>query len=123
MELVLSWVNRWNRGDRTLGEELHPEVEIFSRFQPTPYRGADGLQRWTQEIDEQFQTWKIEVDECRDGGNRVVVLSHIHLQGHGSGVELDQPAGAIIDVEEGKLRRVQLFAAPEAALEAAGLRE
>jgi ketosteroid isomerase-like protein len=120
VDLVLAWVDRWNRGDRSLGDELHPEIEIFSRFQPTPYRGEEGLQRWIAEIDEQFQTWEIDVDEGREAGDdRVVLLAHVHMRGHESGVAFDQPAGAVVDLEDGKLRRVRLFASPDEALEAA----
>ncbi|HEX6116730.1 MAG TPA: nuclear transport factor 2 family protein [Solirubrobacterales bacterium] len=122
VELVKTWFDRWNRGERFLGEELHPEVEIESRFQPEPYRGPEGFRRWTEEVDEQFQSWQIVIDEFRDsGGGEVVALGRVHLVGHESGVPYEQPLGWIVRVDDEKLRHLRIFRDQADALAAAGL--
>ncbi len=124
VKLVQSWFERWNRGDRDVFEdELHPDFQIVSRLQSEPFEGAEGLQQWMQEIDEQFREWELAGDEWRETGDRVVVLGRVRLRGKGSGVAVDQPHGWVFDFKDGKVSRLRHFAQPQAALEAAGLRE
>ncbi len=67
VELVQSWFERWNRGDRDVFEdELHPDFQIVSRLQREPFEGREGLQQWMQEIDEQFREWELAGDEWRE---------------------------------------------------------
>ena len=121
VKLVRSWFDRWNQGERFIAEELHPEVEIVTRFQPHPFRGHDGFRQWIREIDEQFAEWRLVVDDWRDAGTRVVALGQIHLRGQESSVEFDQPMGWLIEVRDEKLFRLEPFVEPAKALEAAGL--
>jgi ketosteroid isomerase-like protein len=122
VETAKGWIDRWNRGERSLpNDEIHSDVEVESRFRPEPYYGPEGFQQWIGEIDEQFQEWRIAVEVWRDEGDDVVALGRIHLRGRTSAVELDQEVGAILEVRDGKLFRLRLFASPEETLEAAGL--
>ena len=124
VELVEGWIDTWNRGDRSLPEgEVDPDLVIESRFRPEPYSGLGGLTQWMREIDEQFQEWHIAVNDWRSAGDTVVALGQLHIRGRGGGVEFDQPAAAVVEVNNGKLCRLRLFADQAEALEAAGLRE
>ena len=125
-ELVQSWFDRWNDGDRFQGEmdEVHSDVEIFGVLQPEPFRGEDGFRRWIEEIDAQFESWRLAPGEWRDAGDgRVATYGHLHLKGQGSGLEFDEPMGWIIDVEDEKLRRMRVYREKAEWLEAAGLQE
>jgi ketosteroid isomerase-like protein len=124
VELVRHWIDGWNRGQRSLPEnEIHPDVKVMSRFRPEPYCGRDGFEQWIQEIDQQFQEWRIAVDDWRSAGNRVVALGQLHLRGRTGGVEFDQSAAAMVEVSDGRLFRLRLFVDHAEALEAAGLSE
>jgi ketosteroid isomerase-like protein len=124
IEMARSWLDRWNRGERTLpSDEIHADVEVVSRFRTEPYRGSDGIRRWTAEIDEQFEEWHIVVDHWRALGDDVVALGQIQLRGRSSAVQFDQPAGVIIEIRDGKLSRLRLFNGHKETLEAAGLSE
>jgi ketosteroid isomerase-like protein len=124
VELVQSWFERWSEGDRDFStDELHPDFQVISRLQREPFEGREGLHRWMQEIDEQFQEWELVGDEWRDTGDRVVALGRVRLRGKGSGVGIDQPHGWLVEFKDGKVFRFRHFARPEDALEAAGLRE
>ena len=124
VEIAKGWLDRWNRGERSVQvDEIHSDVEVVSRFRPEPYRGLEGVQQWIDEVDEQFQEWRLAVDDWRDEGNCVVALGQLHLRGRTSAVEFEQKVGAIVEVKDGKLFRVRFFASPEEALEAAGLSE
>jgi ketosteroid isomerase-like protein len=123
VELVPGWFDRWNRGERGPSDyEIDPEVEVMSRFQAEPFRGRDGLRRWVDEIGDQFNEWELSVDELRDAGDQVVVLGHVRVRGQKSGVEFDQPMANLVTVRDGRLLRLEFFASPAEALEAAGLR-
>ena len=125
VEIVLTWFERWNRGDRDFSraEVVHPDFQLISRFQSEPFRGLEGVRRWMQENDEQFREVKLVVDEWRDVGDLVVVLGQIRLRGRESGVPFVQPTGWLFEFKDGKLFKFQAFGRPEEALEAAGLRE
>jgi hypothetical protein len=46
VELIQSWFERWNRGDRDFStDELHPDFQIVSRLQSEPFEGRHGLHR------------------------------------------------------------------------------
>ena len=124
VELVKRWVDAWNRGQRSLPEgEVDPDLVIESRFRPEPYSGVRGVEQWTREIDEQFEEWRIEIDDWLSKDNLVVALGQLHIRGRAGGVEFDQPAAAMVEVRDGRLFRLRLFADHAEALEAAGLRE
>jgi ketosteroid isomerase-like protein len=124
VELVKRWIDAWNRGERSLSEgEVDPDLVIESRFRPEPYSGVGGVEQWTREIDDQFQEWRIEMTNWRSKGNLVVALGQLHIRGRAGGVEFDQPAAAVVEVRDGKLLRLRLFADHAEALETAGLSE
>jgi ketosteroid isomerase-like protein len=125
VEIVQTWFERWNRGERDFpsDELLHPDFQVISRLQSEPFGGREGLRRWMQEIDQQFRDWKLVGDEWRESGDRVVVLGRVRLRGEQGGVALDQPGGWLFEFKDGKLFRLQPFMRPEEALEAAGLAE
>ena len=124
VEFCKRLIDRWNRGARSVpDDEIHPDVEVVSRFRPDPYRGREGFRQWTEEIDRHFEEWRLVVDDFRDGGERVVALGNLHLRGRVSGLGLQEPAAAVADIRDGMLLRLRLFADQVDALEAAGLSE
>ena len=126
VELVKDAFNRWNAGERTFEDEIHPDVEIVSRglMQGRLLRGREGVRRWFREVDEQFDEWSITTEEWRDAGDYVVALGRAHMHGRESGIELDQPVGWLFEIRDGQVLRLETFLdKPAEALEAAGLRE
>jgi ketosteroid isomerase-like protein len=124
IERARGWLDRWNRGERSLpDDEIHPDVEVISRFRPEPYRGSDGIRLWTAEIDEHFEQWHILVEDWRDVGEDVVALGHIQLRGRSRSVQFEQPAGVIVEIRDDRLSRLRLFTSHKETLEAAGLTE
>ena len=104
-------------------EEVHPDVEVVSRFRSEPYRGRDGFQDWIEEINRHFEEWRMVVDDWRDADDRVVALGSLQLRGRSSGLQLEESAGALVELADGKVLRLYLFGDHAEALEAAGLRE
>jgi ketosteroid isomerase-like protein len=74
------------------------------------------------ELDEAWDEHRIEPQEFIDAGDQVVVL-HREYQRSKSGVELVVDTASILDVQDGRVARIQGYMNPAEALEAAGLRE
>ena len=87
------------------------------------YRGREEfvefMRTWTEDFD-----WSIELDRVIDAGNgRAVVTSRQRATGKGSGVPVELQMGALWELEDGQVIRIENFFDPAEALAAAGLRE
>ena len=70
-----------------------------------------------------WEEWREDVEEMRDLGSRVLVLTVQHGRGRGSGVDVEARYTFLYDVHGGKITRMALYGEPGEALEAAGLSE
>ena len=125
VERVRRAFDRWNSGDRGIRpDEVDPDLELHSRMLGGVVRGRDGLQSWFEEIDQQFEEWRLHIAEIREAHpDRLLVLGEIHLRGRESKMEFDQPMAWLMDFRDGKLVRMKMFVDRAEALEAAGLEE
>ena len=119
-------IERWNRGDRTAPlEDIDPNVEIRTgigdAFQGEPFRGHEGARQWLAGLDENFETWEILIDECREQGDIVLVLGGVRAKGRGSGIELEQPIGWVYEFRGDKMIRLHTYYDREQAIAASGL--
>ena len=74
------------------------------------FRGHAGVLAAGREIAESVRgmTWVLsEVQEL--GGDRYLVLLHMHGEGHGSGVPVDVEAGHIVTLEGDRIARLEAF--------------
>ena len=126
VEIVKDVVSRWNAGERTFTDQIHPDVEILSRglMEGRLLRGREGVRRLFREIDEQFDEWRLDTEEWRDAGGYVVALGRANMHGRQSGITFEQPLGWLFEIRDGQVFRFETFPdKPAEALEAAGLRE
>jgi ketosteroid isomerase-like protein len=122
-------VVRWFFGDTSrFFEVLDEQVELDIRPMTPGYQeiihGKDAvIDFWRDYID----TWDeitFELIEIREAGeDQVVVIQDQRGRGKGSGASFELRSGTIFTLRAGRLVRMRFFATPEAALEAAGLRE
>jgi ketosteroid isomerase-like protein len=126
VELVKDAFSRWNAGERTFADQIHPDVEVVSRglMEGRLLRGREGMRQWFREVDEQFDQWRITTEEWRDAGDYVVALGQLHMHGRESGITFDQQVGWLFEIRDGQVFRLETFLdEPAEALEAAGLSE
>jgi ketosteroid isomerase-like protein len=100
----------------TRTDRVYPEQKEF--------HGWDGFFEFIEDWLDAYDEWDNEIGDVLDaGGSQVVILCHQRgrLQDSQAWVELDY--GLVYTVEEGLIRRIQVYDTPEEALEAAGLRE
>ncbi len=106
---------------------LHPEVEIRPAIVGGPegivYRGLNGNRQFWADIDAAWATFRIEPQEFRDLGERVLVLGRAIALAPGSGIALDQASAWIAEMRDGRIVRFQSFTSQPEALKAAGLEE
>jgi ketosteroid isomerase-like protein len=125
-ELVRAAFQLWNGRDHdAVLEQIDPEVEIHvvsaQIFGGAPFHGHDGYRDWIATMEDSFEVWQIHPEVFREHGDTVVVLGHMHMRGRGSGVELDQKTGWVVEIHEGKMTRFQAFLSHEQALAAGGI--
>jgi ketosteroid isomerase-like protein len=127
VELVREGFARWNAGDHDFFfNAAAPDIELLSRFGSLtgePYRGHRGVREWIADIQQSFERFELWLDEVRDLGDAVLAIGGINLRARGSGLDLKEPMGWVVEFREGRVVRMQFYAQPAQALEAVGLSE
>jgi ketosteroid isomerase-like protein len=127
VELVRDLFEQWSAGNyEFLIGAAQPDVEIFSRFASLggePYRGAEGVSQWIEEIKLTFGRFEVRTSDLQDLGDRVLALGSIGLQGKTSGIEIEQPMGWLFELKDGRLARMFFYSSHGEALEAVGLEQ
>jgi ketosteroid isomerase-like protein len=108
--------------DDALGDFLDPAVEWI----PVPdslqavdrYVGFDGVRRVWSEFVSAWEEYRVDPLTFHDAGDQVAVV--VHIVGRTHGLEIDETRSSLLTVRDGKVVRVQAFAGPDAAREAAG---
>jgi len=127
VELVREGFARWNDGDRDfLFNSAAPDIELLSRFGSLtgePYRGHEGVREWLADIEQSFERFELWLDDVRDLGEDVLAIGGINMRARGSGLDMNQPMGWVVEFRDGRVARMRFFATPAEALAAVGLRE
>ncbi len=105
---------------------LHPEVE-FHTYVESPaagvYRGRDAVRKYNDDLFEQFESVRVEVEELVDAGERVVVVSTQHAVPKGGHQEINVRMTEVWTIRDDLLAERHSYSTRAEALEAAGLRE
>jgi len=111
-----------------LEEIIDPEfVWDMSTFRDWPeqhtYQGVEGVRRFISDWVEAWDDWELEVESLHDAGDQVVAIMYQHGRSKATGLPVDMHFGQVWTIRDGKQFHMQMYASPEEALEAAGLRE
>ena len=106
---------------------LDPEIEIYTSpdfMNAGTARGYEGWLEWTEQWNEAWAEFRIEVEEAEAVGERHA-LATVRQTGRGrtSGVEISQEACYLLDVRDGRAVYLGLYPNRDAALAAARERE
>jgi len=77
------------------------------------------VRRFFADLDETWETFRIEADEFRDFGDRVMSIGRLTAKGRGSELELDHPIYSVVWFRDGKFARMQSYLDRETAEAAA----
>jgi ketosteroid isomerase-like protein len=111
--------------------ELLPDVvgEDFvwdmSKFRGWPerqtYEGMEGTREFMDNWLEAWDDWELEVEAFHDARDKVVVILRQRGRSKTSGLSVDMAFGQVFTMRDGKQVRMEMYADPAEALEAAGL--
>ena len=105
---------------------VHPEIE-FHTYAESPaagvYRGGDAVRKYNEELFEQFESVRFEIEEVVDAGERVVLVSTQHAVPKGGQSEIDVRMTEVWTIRDGLLAERHSYSTRAEALQAAGLRE
>ena len=108
--------------DQTLGRYLNPQVEWLpvghSLQAVDSYRGFDGVRRFWGEFISTWDSYKVEPLSFDAAGDQVAVV--VHIVGSTHALDVDETRSSLLTVRDGRVVRVQSFAHPDGAREAAG---
>lgn len=125
VETIRQGLEAFNRADiPAIMETCDPDAEFVplrAVLEGVTYKGEEGLRKFFAETSEEWSMLRIEPQEFRAAGDRVLFLGRFQARGRASGVEVDVPAAWVFDMRAGKVLRLQAYTDQEEAVAAAGL--
>lgn len=110
--------------DAALSRFLDPGIEwvpmSHSLLAVQSYRGYEGVRRFWGEFLSTWESYGVELMSVYDAGDQVAVV--VHIVGRTNELEIDETQSSLLTVRDGRVIRVQAFADPGGAREAAGSR-
>ena len=94
-----------------------------AQLEGSVYRGHAGVRQFVRDMDEDWDAFRIDPLEFHDRREQVAVIGRVSALGQGSGVKIESLAGFVLELHRGRIKHVTSHSNPEAALEAAGVRE
>ena len=93
------------------------EMDLTDRvLNPATYRGAEGLARFLQEVDELWASMDLTVEQVLERDDEALAILRVKLQGRGSGVQLNDRIAQWWTLRDGKLVGMRLYQDVDAAL-------
>ena len=109
--------------DDALSRFLDPGIEwvpvSHSLLAVESYRGFDGVRRFWGEFVSSWESYGVELLSVYDAGDQVAVV--VRIVGRTHELEVDETQSSLLTVRDGRVVRVQAFADPKGARNAAGL--
>ena len=128
VDLVRRTIGAFNSGDWDASLEYMDEDIEWRGADAVPdqdsYFGRDGVRAFWTAWTDNFEGFRLEVEELIDAGDDVVVVTRIRGRGIASGAEVRSNSFAqVARVRDRKIRRWEIYDHTQDALEAVGLRE
>jgi ketosteroid isomerase-like protein len=128
VEIVRRGYEHWIATGDPLPEVFHADfVWDMSTFRGWPerqtYPGIEGGREFMADWSEAWEDWEVDVEDYIDAGDRVVTIVRQRGRSKATGVAVDMHFGQVWTLRDRREVRMQMYASPEEALEAAGLSE
>jgi ketosteroid isomerase-like protein len=128
LETVRRGLEHFRKTGDFLDEDFAPEfVWDMSTFRGWPeqktYEGIEGAREFIRTWADAWDEWELEVVELHDAGVSVVAVIRQRGRAKSTGLAVDMTFAQVFTLEGGREIRMQMYADPAEALEAAGLRE
>ena len=125
VEIVQGVFEAWNTGDLDAVTAFFAEdvkwVEIGGRLDRPETMGRETLRAGFASLFETWEYYRLEPEEIRDLGGRVLAVVREVARGRSSGLEVDGRWGYVMRVRAGRISHVEAYRDPRQAIEAVGL--
>jgi ketosteroid isomerase-like protein len=123
VELTRRGFEAYNSGDyEAVIDLLDPDVELHADHEllnSGDYKGHEGFMEWSAEWLEAWDEFRVDANVVETfGDHSILVDSHQLARGAGSGIDVEMDVFWALEAEDGKLRRMHIYATRERALEA-----
>jgi hypothetical protein len=123
LDAVRASFEHFNATGYLLEDSFHAEMELHNLREsplPGPYRGYDGLRRWSDEIREVVSGAWFEIEEMVDAEDRGAVITRVRLRGRAlhTDLEIDRPFTIVSWQRDGRTYRSEGFSEHAEALSA-----
>jgi ketosteroid isomerase-like protein len=123
VEITRRGFEAYNSGDyETVIGLLHPDVELLADHEllnSGSFTGREGFMQWSAEWLEAWDEFRVDTNKFETIGDHFVLIdAHQVATGAGSGIAVEMDIFWAMEAEEGKLRRMHLYAKRERAIEA-----
>jgi ketosteroid isomerase-like protein len=120
VEVVRDMLQDYVRGDYEAAlPAFAQDVEVVTSLER--FHGPAGVVEEAKRWEEMWSDYRFEVQDLVDAGDKVVLLYRQVGKSKESGVEVEERAGWVYTLREGKIARVEMFQDRETALRAAGV--
>jgi ketosteroid isomerase-like protein len=120
LDIVREMLEDYLRGDYEAAVPAFAhDVEVITALER--FHGPAGVVEEAKRWEEMWSEYSFEVEKLVDSGDKVVLLYHQVGKAKGSGVEVEERAGWVYTLREGRIARVEMFQDRESALGAAGV--
>jgi ketosteroid isomerase-like protein len=126
VELMREGIEATNRRDlEAVFRGMAPDIHFEHRLAALQgsFVGIEGVRSWFADLVEVFDSWRIECEDIRDLGDRVLALGTVRTIGRESGVETELPLAIVAEYSDGFITHYIDYGDWAQALEAAGLEE
>jgi ketosteroid isomerase-like protein len=124
-QAAIGFADAITRCDRAAALQVcHPDIELDSMLgiSGRRYVGHDGILAYFDDVESAWEHWGVDVERAVEGPDgRVAIIMTMHARGKGSGVTLSAHTAHIWTLQDGRLRRNQLYREPELALRDLGV--
>jgi len=86
------------------------------------YAGLNGAPEFVADWQEAWEDWELEPEELLDAGETVVAIVRQRGRSKATGLPVDMRFAMVWTLRDGKQARMRMYASPDEALGAAGMR-
>ena len=109
--------------ERIMAPEFVWDMSTFHGWpERQTYEGVEGTREFLADWVGAWEDWRLEVRDLVDAGDDVVAIVHQSGRSKATGLEVDMDFAMVWTMEDGKQTRMRMYADPEEALRAVGLR-
>src|SRR5215207_10292588 len=108
VDLFREYIERFNGGDvEGALRYAHPEIRFEHRLAElqADVTGIDAVRDWFVDATQIFERWRIDCDDIRELGDRVLALGTVRAVGKASGVEVEMPYTVVATFRNGLVTR------------------